>query len=196
MSAIECVASTLGGHVAEYPYMGLSRRTSPWAIHGYPIGYSAPCKDGWISLTPGIGGAPNIPFLIGQPELQDDPLFAKPAARMAEPEKFDALILPWLQERGKWEVTKEAQELRLAFTPVLAPGELLEDEQLKAREIFVEADHPAMGKVRYPGAPAKLSETSWQKGRAPLLGEHNGEVYGQLGYTEEGLVRLKEEGVI
>jgi crotonobetainyl-CoA:carnitine CoA-transferase CaiB-like acyl-CoA transferase len=196
ISAIECVASTLGGHVAEYPYMGLSRRTSPWAIHGYPIGYSAPCKDGWISLTPGIGGAPNIPFLIGKPELQDDPLFAKPSARMAEPEKFDALILPWLQERGKWEVTKEAQELRLAFTPVLSPGELLEDEQLKAREFFVEADHPVMGKVKYPGAPAKLSETSWQKGRAPLLGEHNVEIYGQLGYPEKKLVQLREEGVI
>jgi crotonobetainyl-CoA:carnitine CoA-transferase CaiB-like acyl-CoA transferase len=196
ISAIECVASTLGGHVAEYPYAGLSRRTSPWAIHGYPIGYSAPCKDGWISLTPGIGGAPNIPFLIGQPELQDDPLFAKPSARMAEPEKFDGLILPWLQERGKWEVTKEAQELRLAFTPVLSPGELLEDEQLKAREYFVEADHPVMGKVKYPGAPAKLSETSWQKGRAPLLGEHNAEIYGQLGHSEKKLVQLREEGVI
>jgi crotonobetainyl-CoA:carnitine CoA-transferase CaiB-like acyl-CoA transferase len=84
----------------------------------------------------------------------------------------------------------------LAFTPVLSPGELLEDEQLKAREFFVEADHPVMGKVKYPGAPAKLSETSWQKGRAPLLGEHNVEIYGRLGYSEEGLVRLREEGVI
>jgi formyl-CoA transferase len=53
-----------------------------------------------------------------------------------------------------------------------------------------------MGKVKYPGAPAKLSETSWQKGRAPLLGEHNAEIYGQLGYSEKKLVQLREEGVI
>jgi len=196
ISTIESVASTLIGHIAEYSYIGLSRRTNPFAIHGYPIGYSYPCKDGWISPTPGIGGAPNIALLIGRPELQDDPLFAKPRARMAEPEKFDALIFPWLKERDKWEITKAAQELRLAFTPVLSPGELLEDEQLKARGFFAEANHPVMGKVTYPGAPAKLSETPWQAGRAPLLGEHNEEVYGRLGYAKEELVRLREGGVI
>ena len=196
ISAMECVASTLAVHIGEFSYMGLIRRTSPWPIHGYPIGYSSQCKDGWISLTPGIGGAPHISFLIGKPELQDDPLFAKPAARMAEPEKFDAFIMPWLKEHDKWEITKEAQELRLAFTPVLSPGELFEDEQLEAREFFAEADHPVMGKVTYPGAPAKLSETSWRMGRAPLLGEHNMEIYGRLGYAKEEIDRLREQGVL
>ncbi len=196
MSAMECVASTLMGHTAEYPYMGLVRRTNPFAIHGYPIGYSVPCKDGWISLTPGIGGAPNISLLIGRPELQDDPLFAKPGARMAEPEKFDGIVLPWLKEHGKWEITKEAQELRLAFTPVLSPGEVFKDEQIATREFFAEADHPVMGKVIYPGAPAKLSVTPWNAGRPPLLGESNEEVYQKLGYSRNDLVRLQEEGVI
>jgi len=196
MSAMESVASSLMGHVAEYPYLGLSRRTNPFAIHGYPIGYSVRCKDGWISLTPGIGGAPNMAFLIGKPELKDDPLFAKPRARMADPEKFDALILPWLKEHDKWEITKEAQQLRLAFTPVLSPREVVEDEQIKAREFFEQADHPVMGEVTYPGAPAKLSETPWQAGRAPLLGEHNEEIYGRLGYAKEELIKLHEEGVV
>jgi CoA:oxalate CoA-transferase len=196
ISAMECVASTLAAHIGEFPYIGLSRRTNPWPIHGYPIGYSVACRDGWISLTPGIGGTPNIAFLIGKPELQDDPLFAKPGARMAEPEKFDALIIPWLKDRNKWEITKEAQELRMAFTPVLSPRELLDDEQLKARDFFARADHPVMGKVTYPGAPAKLSETPWRGGKAPLLGEHNEEVYGRLGYAKEELVRLRQQGVI
>ena len=109
MSMMECVATTLMGHVAEYPYLGLSRRTNPFAIHGYPIGYSVPCRDGWISLTPGIGGAPNIPLLIGRPELLDDPLFTKTQARMAEPEKFDGLIIPWLSNHDKWNITAGAQ---------------------------------------------------------------------------------------
>jgi len=196
ISAMECMASTLTMHFGEYSYIGLSRKTNPWAIHGYPIGYSSPCKDGWISLTPGIGGAPNIALLIGKPELQDDPLLAKPSARMAEPEKFDALIVPWLKEHDKWEIAKEAQELRLAFTPVLSPGELQNDEQLKAREFFAKTNHPMMGEVTYSGAPAKLSESPWRAGRAPLLGEHNEEIYGRLGYSKEDLIRMREEGVI
>jgi crotonobetainyl-CoA:carnitine CoA-transferase CaiB-like acyl-CoA transferase len=196
ISGMECVASTLMGHIAEYSYFGLSRRTNPWAIHGYPMGYSVPCRDGWISLTPGIGGAPNIAFLIGKPDLQDAPLFARPGARVAEPEKFDAILLPWLKERNKLEITKEAQELRLAFTPVLSPGELFEDEQLKAREFFATAEHPVMGEVTYPGAPAKLSETPWQAGKAPLLGEHNDEIYQRLSFTKEKLGELRQQGVI
>jgi CoA:oxalate CoA-transferase len=196
ISAMECVASTLMGHVAEYSYLGLSRRTSPFAIHGYPIGYSVPCKDGWISLTPGVGGAPNIAFLIERPELQDDPLLADTRTRMANPEKLDELMTPWLKDRGKWEVTRAAQELRLAFTPVLNPEEVMNDEQIKAREFFADAEHPVMGIVKYPGAPAKLNGSPWQAGRAPLLGEHNNEIFGRIDYDEEKLSELKKKGII
>jgi crotonobetainyl-CoA:carnitine CoA-transferase CaiB-like acyl-CoA transferase len=196
MSAIECLASTLGANISEYPYLGLSRKTNPFAIHGYPIGYSVPCKDGWISLTPGLGGAPNIPLLIEQPELLENPLFTKPAQRMAEPEKFDELLTPWLKEHGKWEITKQAQELKLAFTPVLSPGELMDDEQLKAKRFFVEAEHPTMGKVTYPGAPFRLSNTPARVGKAPLLGEDNEAIYSALGFSKEDLVILREQGII
>lgn len=115
---------------------------------------------------------------------------------MADPKKFDALITPWLKEHDKWEITKTAQELRLAFTPVLSAGELVEDEQIKEREYFARVDHPLMGDVQYPGAPAKLSESPWQAGRAPLIGEHNGEIYGKLGYGKSQLDELKSKGII
>ena len=196
MSAMECMASTLGANISEYPYLGLSRKTNPFAIHGYPIGYSVQCKDGWISLTPGLGGAPNIPLLIEQPELLEDPFFTKPAARMAEPEKFDALLTPWLKEHNKWEITKQAQELKLAFTPVLSPGELMEDEQLKAKKFFVETEHPVMGKVTYPGAPFSLSKTPARTGKAPLLGEDNEEIFNGLGYSKADLLTLKQQYII
>jgi crotonobetainyl-CoA:carnitine CoA-transferase CaiB-like acyl-CoA transferase len=196
MSAQECLASTLGANISEYPYLGLSRKTNPFAIHGYPIGYSVPCKDGWISLTPGLGGAPNIPLLIEQPELLEDPLFTKPAQRMAEPEKFDALLTPWLKEHTKWEITKQAQELKLAFTPVLTPGELEDDEQLKAKGFFMKTQHPVMGEVTYPGDPMKLSETPARVGKAPLLGEDNVTIYNGLGYSKADLVTLTEQKII
>jgi CoA:oxalate CoA-transferase len=196
MSMMECVATTLMGHVAEYPYLGLSRRTNPFAIHGYPIGYSVPCRDGWISLTPGIGGAPNIPLLIGRPELLDDPLFTKTQARMAEPEKFDGLIIPWLSNHDKWNITAEAQELRLAFTPVLSAGELFTDPQLKAREFFETTSHPQLGKIASPGAPAKLSATPAHPGKAPMLGEHNREILGKYGYTQKEITEWRQSGII
>jgi crotonobetainyl-CoA:carnitine CoA-transferase CaiB-like acyl-CoA transferase len=196
VGAMEAVSSVLAAHISEYSYVGLSRKTNPWPIHGYPIGYSVPCRDGWISLTPGLGGAPTIADLIEKSNLKNNPLFSKPAARMVEPQKFDAMIRPWMEHHDKWDIAKKAQKMRLAFTPVLTGREVLEDAQLKAREYFSSCDHPVMGQVTYPGAPAKLSQTPWRKGRAPLLGEHNGEIYLQMSCTEEDLIQMKREKII
>ena len=83
------------------------------------------------------------------------------------------------------------------MTIVPNPEQLLDTPQHKAREYFVDIDHPETGKLTYPGAPFRLSETPWHAGRAPLLGEHNREIYcGSLGYSKDDFVKLKEEGVI
>ena len=53
-----------------------------------------------------------------------------------------------------------------------------------------------MGRVTYPGAPFKMSETPARTGKAPLLGEDNEAIYGGLGFGKEDLVILKEQGII
>jgi crotonobetainyl-CoA:carnitine CoA-transferase CaiB-like acyl-CoA transferase len=79
---------------------------------------------------------------------------------------------------------------------VLTPGELLDDEQLKAKNFFVKTQHPVMGEVTYPGAPIKLSETPARVGKAPLLGEDNVAIYGGLGVGKEDMVTLTQLGII
>ncbi len=196
LSVMEAVTSTLTGIMADYSYLGLSRRTLPWAIHGFPTQENYPCKDGYVNLTPGIGGTQAIADLIEKPEERENPLLVKAGARVKEPEKFEALILPWLKEHTKWEITEKAQKLRLAFAPILSPGELPDDPQIKAREFFVKTEHPEMKEVTYPGAPAKLSESPWKEGRAPLLGEHTQEVLGSIGLSENDIKGLQEKGIV
>jgi len=196
LSVMEAVTSTLTGIMGDYAYLGFYRRTLPWAIHGFPTQENYPCKDGYVNLTPGIGGTQAIAELIGKPEEKDNPLLVKAGARVKEPEKFEALILPWLKEHTKWEITEKAQKLRLAFAPILSPAELFDDPQLKEREFFAKVNHPEMGEVTYAGAPAKLSDTPWKEGRAPLLGEHTKEVLSQAGYSEDEINALKEKGIV
>ena len=76
--------------------------------------------------------------------------------------------------------------------------DLLRNRHLKAREYFTEINHQETGKLIYPGAPFKMSETPWQiRYPAPLLGQHNEEIYCEfLGYTLKDLIKLREEGVI
>jgi crotonobetainyl-CoA:carnitine CoA-transferase CaiB-like acyl-CoA transferase len=63
---------------------------------------------------------------------------------------------------------------------------------------MVEPEHPVAGKMRFPGAPCKFSATPAQAPRAaPLLGQHNTEVYGGiLGFKEAKLNKMQEAGVI
>ena len=77
--------------------------------------------------------------------------------------------------------------------------ECLEDAHLAERKFWVEVKHPALGSsIVYPGAPFKLSEAGWRIScPAPLIGEHNEEIYIQeLGFSKEELVLLKEANVI
>jgi len=76
--------------------------------------------------------------------------------------------------------------------------EAVNSELLAAREFFVEVDHPLAGKIKFPGAPYKLSETPWRiKHPAPTIGEHNDEIYGKmLGYSKQDLAKFKQIGVI
>ena len=84
----------------------------------------------------------------------------------------------------------------MPLTVVPNPRQVFEMPQHKEREYFVEVDHPVAGRFTYPGAPFKLSRTPWRAGRAPLLGEHNEDIYcGRLGYTREHLAELREQAV-
>jgi crotonobetainyl-CoA:carnitine CoA-transferase CaiB-like acyl-CoA transferase len=71
------------------------------------------------------------------------------------------------------------------------------DPRVIAREMIFEVDHPVSGKIKQLGFPVKLSLTpaKYKKG-APLLGEHNGEVFGSIGLDPDHLETLRAEGVI
>ena len=75
--------------------------------------------------------------------------------------------------------------------------DLLEAPELRARGFFDEIDHPSAGRQTYPGPPFRPEAMPWQAARAPLLGEHNEEIYcGELGLSREELVILRASGVI
>jgi formyl-CoA transferase len=75
---------------------------------------------------------------------------------------------------------------------------LLEDPQLEARGYWKEVEHPELrDTIVYPGALCKSTEVSWATRRAPLIGEHNDEIYGkELGLSRKSLTVLKHTGVI
>jgi crotonobetainyl-CoA:carnitine CoA-transferase CaiB-like acyl-CoA transferase len=75
--------------------------------------------------------------------------------------------------------------------------EVTASPQFKARGFFVDIDHPRTGSLQYPGMPFKMGDLASSIERAPLLGEHNEEIYcKRLGYSQADLVLLSQTGII
>ncbi len=199
VSIMECMSGFHQFTITRYTYGGdiKKRLGNRYGGGDHPVTIY-PCKDGYVALSASTRPQQELlNVLIGKPELTEDPRFQTVQERLANADEFDAIVMPWFKERTKDELFHACSEFRVPCAPVTGPEDLLNDRHFKEREFWVEVDHPQTGKLTYPGAPFKMSETPWQVSRAPLLGEHNEEIYCQrLGYTKEDLVRLRQSEVI
>ena len=171
-----------------------------------------PCKDGHVLLT-FFGGAAGAyagsskrlvevanreGFAL---ELRDYNWRSYDATKIpqAEQNRLEGAIEPYLLAKTKAELFEMAVRERILLLPACTTQDLVESPQHALREYWVNVEHPDLGDtISYPGAPVKLSEAPWQiRRRAPLIAEHNEEVYrGELGIPKEDLVLLKAAGVI
>jgi CoA:oxalate CoA-transferase len=156
-----------------------------------------PCKDGHVVMvTPLDHQWEALMRLIGNTEWFE----RRPSAegRADDPQAMIELIGSWMEKHTKEEICREAQALSCPITPVNSSEDIVHSEQMKARGIFVEIEHPVAGRLKIPSAPYRFSRTPWVLERAaPLLGEHNEKVYCErLGYEKEELKELEDAGVI
>jgi CoA:oxalate CoA-transferase len=88
------------------------------------------------------------------------------------------------------------QSAGVPCAPVNTMRDLLEDEHLAGRGYFKTLAHP-VGTGRYAGLPLKLHDTPGSLWRAaPLLGQDNAAVLGELGYDDAGLRSLADARVV
>jgi crotonobetainyl-CoA:carnitine CoA-transferase CaiB-like acyl-CoA transferase len=83
--------------------------------------------------------------------------------------------------------------------PVSTAKDIIENPQLRAREVWQKVEHSELSAtITYPGPWAKFSETSCGiRRQAPLISEHNCEVYvNELGMSDNELAILKQGNII
>jgi crotonobetainyl-CoA:carnitine CoA-transferase CaiB-like acyl-CoA transferase len=156
-----------------------------------------PCKDGYVCIWIGPHWQ-KLVKMMGDPDWTHTELFENPVSREKNMEDCNRLIALWTREYTMAEIDQMGIVHDVPLSPVRNVKDLVGDEQLAYRNFFVEIDHPLAGKLKYPGAPYKLSATPWEvKKRAPLLGEHNEEVYSRvLGYGQQDIAEMKQAGII
>jgi crotonobetainyl-CoA:carnitine CoA-transferase CaiB-like acyl-CoA transferase len=159
-----------------------------------------PTKDGHVAIAAGASDAVWRRFceLVGRGDLTSDPKFATAAARRDRRDEVAAVIQGWTETRTKSEVVSALATGGVPAAPVNDVAEMVADPQVRAREMFVELDHPRHGPVKITGTPLKMSQTPGTiRSLAPDPGQDNEEIFvGLLGYSKEDLARWREEGVI
>jgi crotonobetainyl-CoA:carnitine CoA-transferase CaiB-like acyl-CoA transferase len=138
----------------------------------------------------------NLVDALGLPELGSDARFDSFAARL---ENRDVL-LAMLSERFSTRTTAEwLDDLsgKVPCGPVNTVQEALASEQVLARGMIIEVDHPEYGVIREVANPVKMAGGIDQPSPAPRLGQHTDEILADvLGYDAGRVEALREEGAV
>jgi crotonobetainyl-CoA:carnitine CoA-transferase CaiB-like acyl-CoA transferase len=199
ISIAEYATNILENALMQYSYSGQEFTRVGNRGYGRAAWGIYPCQDGYVGIIAGPDqNWPQVAKIMEREELAD-PRYASRQGRLLYADEVDALMLPWLLEHDKVDIFKAGQEHGLGFSYVATMQDLLDMEQLKARDYFIELGHPIAGRLKYPGAPISPDESvdPWVYRRAPLLGEHSREILNQrLGYSDDEINRLQAQGVV
>jgi len=168
------------------------------------------CKDGFVFffMVGGRAGAKTFHELVN---WMDSEGMANQYLRSIDWENLDMFkvsqdvvdqisqpIEKFFLSHTKREIAQGAIERNISICPLSSMTDLLHDTQLESRNFWVEIEHPELNtKITYPREFVKSSEKVCDtRFRAPLIGEHNQEVYGEIGLSQQELVALKQAGII
>ena len=199
VSIAEYATNILENALMQYSYSGQEYTRVGNRGYGRAAWGIYPCQDGHVGIIAGPDHRwPEVARIMEREELAD-PRFASRRGRQENADEVDALMLPWLIDHDKVDIFKAGQESGLGFSFVATMQDILEMEQLIARDYFVSLGHPVAGELSYPGAPiaCEPGADAWVFRRAPLFGEHTRPVLQEwLGCDGNRLDELDATGVI
>ena len=191
----QAVTNTSKIEMAAYTYVGIpfSRKRANVAVGLEPL----PCKDGWIyTLWAADTHYQALKDLLHNPEDLESEVFDKLLGRAQNDDVLRPMIREHLLKYDTEYLVNEGQRRGLTIGPVFSVAQAAQHPHLRARNAFVEIDHPIAGRFEYPRSLVQMTLTPPIPTRAPMLGEHNAEILGRLGYSLEEQQGMRAAGVI
>ncbi len=196
----EAVFAVMESLIPEYSLQGLVRGRTGASLPGISPSNTYLCSDGAYVIIAANGDAlfRRLMNAIGRSDLADDPALAHNDGRVARNDELDAAIGDWTLRYGIDQVIETLQRSAVPVGKSFTAADIVQDLHYRAREMLDERDLPSGGpRVTIPGIVPKLSvtpgETRWL---GPELGEHTNQVLTDLGFNEEVLATLREQGVV
>jgi len=157
-------------------------------------------KDGYLVI--GCGNQKLFEIfcnkLLKKPELITDPRFLDVPLRVKNNKEFKVYVEEWLKNITVNDAVNMILAESIPAGPIMDLKQISEDPNFRdARQLWTEVDHPTAGKIRLNSSPIKLSDTKAKiRFSSPTLGQHNNEIFGELGYTTSDISILRSNGVI
>lgn len=196
VSMLDSIASILENAIPIYSMTGRSPERngnidptiSPFDVYA--------CKDGFVAI--GVGSNKmyeSLCSVMGKPELAADPRYLTNNLRIKNyVPHLRAEINEWCAKYTKAEIETMMADANVPCGPVLTVKDIFEHPHYKAREMLIDCDYPGYGNITIQGNVVKMSKTPGNIfAPAPLLGQHNGEVFRM---TPDQIEQLKAEGVM
>ena len=140
---------------------------------------------------------PAICKVIGEEGWITDEAFATPAARLLHLKPIFRRIEQWTMTKDKIEAMDILNQYDIPCGPILSMKEIAHEPALRASGTVVEVDHPVRGKYLTVGNPIKMSDSSTEVTRSPLLGEHTDEILRDvLKFDEAKVAEFKNSGAL
>lgn len=136
---------------------------------------------------------------IGVPELAQDERFARAAQRRdrRNADAIHVIVGEWVSRHTLAECQTTLDSHGVPAVKVYATSDIVSDPHYQAREQVLQVDSADFGTLLQPGVVPRLTDTPGRvPHRAPKLGEHNAEIYGALGLSEDELTSLAKTGAI
>ncbi|WP_229505843.1 CaiB/BaiF CoA transferase family protein [Massilia genomosp. 1] len=182
-------------------YLNSGKAPKRWGnAHANIVPYQTfACADGHLIVATGNDGQyRKFVEAGGRDDLLTDPRFATNPLRVQHRDVLVPLLAQMVKTRTRDEWIAQLEAVGVPCGPINDVGEVFENEQVKARGVAIEMDHPAAGKVKLVRSPMKLSLTPAQADLPPpMLGQHTDEVLRDLlGRSEEEIAALRAKGAI
>jgi len=160
---------------------------------------SFPASDGELVIACGNDALyAKLANLMEQSELITDPRFDTNPKRVQNHAPMKEIVQFWTVQYKRDELVEMLLNVGIPAGPINTIADTTKDPHIAgAREMFVEVEHPVAGKLKLTGSHIKFSRTKADiRTPAPILGQHNVDILGELGYSPEQVDELGKAGVI
>jgi formyl-CoA transferase len=195
----EAVFNMMESLVPEYDHAGVVRERTGGALPGIVPSNTYTTADGENIVIAGNGDAifKRLMSAIGRDDMANDPQLANNAGRVPRTQEIDEAIQTWCSTRRIDAALALLQAADVPVSKIYSVRDMLQDPQFLARQMFEQHLFNDGTPIKLPAVTPKLSETpGGTRWIGPVLGEHTNQVLVTLGYSDEQIAALREDGVL